>query len=94
MRKIIYILTFMIGWLIITATVLLWGITYNWPDFVHVDYGLPLVWATNVQSTIAGPVNQWSVNIANLFIDLVFWIAIMVAGTTFLLYKLKTITKS
>jgi hypothetical protein len=94
MRKIIYILTFMIGWLIITATVLLWGITYNWPDFVHVDYGLPLVWATNVQGTIAGPVNQWKVNIANLFIDLVFWIAIMIAGTTFLLHKLKTITKS
>ncbi len=89
MRKIEYILSFMIIWLIITAAALLWGITYNWPDFVHVDYGLPLVWATNAQSTIAGPVNQWSVNIATLLIDLVFWIAIMIAATTVLLYKLK-----
>jgi hypothetical protein len=89
MRKILYILTFMIILLVITATALLWGMKYNWPDYVHVDYGLPLVWATNTLSTIIGPVNQWSVNTTNLFIDLVFWIAIMISGTTILQYKLR-----
>ena len=89
MRKILYFLTFLIIWLIITAAALLWGITYNWPDFVHVDYGLPLVWATNTLSTIIGPISQWSVNITNLLIDVVFWMTLMIAGIVVLLYKLK-----
>jgi len=87
MPKILYILTFMIAWMMITAAALLWGITYNWPDFIHVDYGLPLQWATNTLSTIAGPVNQWSVNTTNLLVDFIFWNAIMILGTSVLLYK-------
>jgi hypothetical protein len=26
---------------------------YDWPDFVHIDYGLPLKWATHTLVTIA-----------------------------------------
>jgi len=89
MRKILYFLTFLIIWLIITTVALLWGITYNWPDFVHVNYGLPLVWATNTLSTITGPVSQWSVNITNLLADLLFFMTIMILGVVVLLYKLK-----
>jgi hypothetical protein len=89
MQKRIVILLFMIVWIIITCSALLFGFTYNWPDFVHVDYGLPLTWATNTQSTIAGPVDQWAVNTSNLLIDLIFWLGIMTTVITVLLYKLK-----
>ena len=89
MRKILLVLSFMTIWLIVTAVALLWGTTYNWPDFVHVDYGLPMTWATNTLNTIAGPVDKWSVNTTNLLIDIVFWMATMTAGVALLLYKLK-----
>jgi len=68
---------------------LLCGFNYDWPDFVHVDYGLPLTWATHTLSTIAGPANLWNVNIQNLLIDLVFWMALMVTVVALILYKLK-----
>jgi hypothetical protein len=89
MQKILVILLFMIVWIIVTCAALLLGFTYNWPDFVHVDYGLPLTWATNTQSKIAGPVDQWAVNTSNLLIDLIFWLGIMTTVITVLLYKLK-----
>jgi len=89
MRKTLLVLSFMVIWAAITAVALLWGFTYNWPDFVHVDYGLPLTWATNTLSTIVGPVNQWSVNTSALLLDLVFWLGTMTAAVALLLYKLK-----
>jgi hypothetical protein len=36
---------------------------YDWPDFAHIDYGLPLKWATHTLVTIAGPANTWTVDI-------------------------------
>ena len=89
MQKKLVILLFMVVWIIIMCAALLFEFTYNWPDFVHVDYGLPLTWATNTQSTIAGPVDQWSVNTSNLLIDLIFWLGIMTTAITVLLHKLK-----
>jgi len=89
MRKLLLILAFMVIWLVVTAIGLLWGFNYNWPDFVHVDYGIPLNWATNTLSTIAGPANLWSVNISNLLIDFVFWLGLMTVVLAFLLYKTK-----
>ena len=89
MRKGFVVLIFMIVWLAVTVLALLFGFNYNWPDFVHVDYGVPLTWATNTLSTIAGPANLWNVNISNLLVDLVFWIGIMVVAVAALLYKLK-----
>jgi hypothetical protein len=89
MRKLLFILAFMVIWLAVTAIGLLWGFNYNWPDYVHADYGIPLNWATNTLSTIAGPANLWSVNISNLLIDLVFWLAIMIVAVAFLIYKIK-----
>lgn len=89
MRKLLFIVSFMVIWSIITAIALLWGFNYNLPDFVHVDYGLPLTWGTNTLSTIAGPANLWSINISNLLVDLVLWFGIMIAAVALLLYKLK-----
>ena len=83
------ILLFMGLWIAVTAAGLLWGFRYDWPDFVHVDFGVPLTWATNTLSTFAGPADLWSVNIQNLLINLVFWMAIMVAAVALMLYKLK-----
>ena len=78
----------MLIWTFVTFFALLFGFTYNWPDYVHVDYGLPLTWGTNTLSTFAGPVDQWSINTVNLLIDLVFWLGIMTTAVAALLYKL------
>jgi len=89
MRKKLVILCFMVVWVVLTAAGLLWGFHYDWPDFVHVDYGLPLTWATNTLSTFAGPANLWDVNISNLLLDLIFWLAIMIAAVAVMHYILK-----
>ncbi len=89
MRKTLIVIVFMLIWSALTIVALLVGFTYNWPDFVHVDYGLPLTWATNTLSTFAGPANAWSVDISALAVDLVFWLGIMTAAVAVMLYKLK-----
>jgi hypothetical protein len=83
----------MIIWSVITAVALTWGLNYNWPDNVHVDYGLPLAWAKNTSSTIVGPTDLWSVNIVNLLIDLVFWLGIMIAVVAATFLKLDSAPK-
>ena len=89
MRKLLIILAFMAIWIVVSAVGLLFGFNYNWPDYVHVDYGVPLNWATNTLSTFAGPANLWSVNISNLLIDLIFWLGLMTAVVALLLYKIR-----
>ena len=89
MHRNLVVLFFLIAGFVVTLFALLWGFMYDWPDFVHVDYGVPLTWATNTLSTIAGPANLWEVNISNLLIDLVFWFSIITIIVAVLLYKLK-----
>jgi hypothetical protein len=48
---------------------------YDWPDFVHTDYGFPLVWATHTMSTIAGPVDRWAIRLDSLALDITFLIS-------------------
>jgi hypothetical protein len=69
---------------------LLWGIHYNWPDNVHVDYGLPLTWATNTLSTFAGPADLWSVNLTSLLVDLVFWLGISTGAVAVMIWRIKS----
>lgn len=58
---------------------LTWGFYYEWPDYVHVDYGFPLTWATHTYSTIIGPpAAPWQVDILALQIDLIFWLGLIV----------------
>jgi hypothetical protein len=89
MRKTLIVIVFMLIWSALTIAALLVGFTYNWPDFVHVDYGLPLTWATNTLSTFAGPANTWSIDTSALAVNLVFWLGIMTAAVAVMLYKLK-----
>jgi hypothetical protein len=90
MRKVIAVPLFTVIWIAITIFALLWGLTYNWPDFLHIDYGFPLTWATNTLSTIAGPTDTWSVNILNLLFDLVLWNGIMVAVVFVIIWKVRS----
>ena len=89
MRKNLLILIFLVVWFFVTCLALLFGFTYNWPDNVHVDYGLPLTWGTNTLSTLVGPVDNWSINIVNLLVNLIFWLGIMIAVVAVLLYKVQ-----
>ena len=52
---------------------LLVGFHYDWPDYVHTDYGFPLSWATYTTSTFAGPADIWRLNLTNVVIDLAVW---------------------
>ena len=63
-----------------------WGSRFDWPDNVHIDYGLPLVWATQTLSTIIGPVNLWEVDITALVFDLALWLGIMLVVASIMLY--------
>ena len=89
MRRNLAVLSFMVVWALLMVVALLWGFYYDWPDFVHVNYGLPLTLATHTISTIVGPANLWEVNVVYLLADLMFWLSIGFAGVVLILYKLK-----
>ena len=80
------ILSYLIIWTILTIFIVTWGSRFDWPDNVHIDYGLPLVWATQTLSTIIGPVNLWEVDITALIIDLALWLGIMLVVASIMLY--------
>ena len=82
--KVLYVVAYAVGVSIVTILILTLGITYNWPDFVHVNYGVPFVWGTHTLSTIAGPVDQWSVNVWILASDLIVWLGALVVGVAIL----------
>jgi hypothetical protein len=65
-------------WAVIAVVGMTYGTTYNWPDYVHVNYGIPLVFATHTLDTIAGPVDKWSLDLGSLAVNLTFWLAGMV----------------
>ncbi len=56
------------------------GTRYDWPDYVHIDYGAPAVWATNTLVTFTGPTNFWSIDLTLLIVDLIIWQTILLAG--------------
>jgi len=85
MNKTKTLLGFTLLWSAGTILVLTWGSRFDWPDFVHVRYGLPIVWATHTLSTITGPADIWHVNVLALLIDLPFWLMLMVVGMALLI---------
>lgn len=94
MKKRFLIITFfLVAWVILTILSVSCGIKYDWPDTVHVDYGLPIVWATHTTSTIAGQVSLWTVDISILIIDLSFWLGTMLIGASIMFYILTNYTK-
>ncbi|MEM3745151.1 MAG: hypothetical protein QW341_05585 [Candidatus Bathyarchaeia archaeon] len=70
----------------VTVLAVTWGFEFNWPDYVHVDYGFPLVWCTHTLNTIHGPVDVWRVDLALLAVDLAFWLCIMIMGLFVILH--------
>lgn len=72
--------------MILTILFMTWGTRYDWPDNVHVDYGVPFTWSTQTLSTIGGSVNLWTVDITALILNLVLWLGILLISTAVLLY--------
>ncbi len=58
---------------------LLTGFHYDWPDYVHTDYGLPFAWAIHTMSTIIGPADTWSVDTNTLIVDMAIWATLSLA---------------
>ena len=85
-EKILVILFFLVTWTILTILAVTWGTRFDWPDYVHIDYGFPIVWTTQTLSTIIGPVNIWEVDVSALTMDLTFWLGIMLIAASTMLY--------
>ena len=69
---------FQAGVAVLMLGFLLYGRPINVPDNMQTLHGFPLVWGNHQLVTIAGPVDYWMVNITNLAVDLVIWLAIIV----------------
>lgn len=63
------------GWTLAAIVATAWGTLFDWPDFVHINYGFPLTFATHTTSTFVGAVDQWTVDVGALASDVLFWIA-------------------
>jgi len=84
MKKSLWLVAFTAIWSGVTILALTLAGRADFPDNVHVNYGLPLVWATRTLSTIAGPVDVWRVDILSLTSDLAVWLGILVIGAAIL----------
>jgi len=82
--SVVLVLPLAVVWTALTIIALTWGFRYDWPDFVHVDYGFPIVWATHTLSTIVGPADIWEVSITALSMNLLLWLGSMVAAMGFI----------
>jgi len=80
MKNSVITAVFAVAWSAVTVLGVLWGSTFDWPDNVHIDYGVPLVWATHTLITIAGPTDIWRVDMQALLADLLLWLGLMVLG--------------
>jgi len=80
MVKPLVVVAFVIIWSTLTVLALMWGVRFDWPDYVHVNYGFPMVWGTHTLNTIAGPVDVWKVDLSSLLVDLLVWLGTMVVG--------------
>lgn len=68
---------------------LVWGQPFDWPDYVHVNYGAPITYATHTTSTLIGAVDLWSLDIGALAIDILFWAVGMIAIFAGFLYLVR-----
>lgn len=81
-RTLILILLGVIG-----TVALVYGKIYPIPDSIEVRYGLPLVWGTNILSTISGPVDLWSVDPIRLTVDVAFWFIVLIVASAIVNYR-------
>lgn len=87
-KSLLILFSFLLIMTLLTILAMSWGNRFDWPDNVHIDYGFPLTWSTQTLSTIIGPVNLWTVDIAALILNLTIWLTITLITTTILLYLL------
>ena len=80
------IFSFLVVWAVLTVLAVTWGFRFDWPDYVHINFGLPLVWGTKTLNTIVGPVDLWAVDITALMMDLAFWLGTMAIVSSIMLY--------
>ncbi len=85
---------FMVVWSVLAVFSLTRGQLYEWPDFVHVRYGIPFTYAVHTLSTLVGPADVWMIDINSLMFDLVLWFAGLVCGVAFLLTRVQKKIKS
>lgn len=85
MRRNVLAIFFTFFWALVTILALTWGVEFDWPDYVHVNYGYPLVWGTHTLNTFLGSVDIWKVDPAALFTDLAIWLGVMVIGLSLIL---------
>ena len=61
-----------------------YGTRVNFPDAVHIKYGLPFEWGVHTIVTIAGPANDWRVNINSLLLDFALWFILIISAGLFI----------
>ena len=71
------VIAFTVVWSAVTILALTWGNRLDWPDAVHIRYGLPLVWGNRALSTIQGPADIWRIDLTALLLDLIIWLGAM-----------------
>ena len=86
MPRILVLTSFLAVWVILTILALTWGFVFDWPDYYHVNYGVPMTWATHTLNTIVGPVDKWTVNLLSLTLDMLFWLGLMIIMAALILY--------
>lgn len=62
------------AWTAASVLAMTYGTQLNWPDYVHVDFGFPMTFATHTLNTIAGEADRWAVDLGALTLDLFFWL--------------------
>ena len=61
------------GGVVLTLASALYAAEFNWPDYYHIEYGLPLAWLIRTLSTIAGPTDTLAFQPPQFIIDWIFW---------------------
>jgi hypothetical protein len=59
--------------IIVTFFSLLYFREFNWPDYHHIEYGLPVAWLVRTLSTIIGPTDKFTFQPTSFFLDWFFW---------------------
>lgn len=57
-----------------------YGVKVNWPDSVHIKYGLPFEWGVYTIVTIAGPASIWEVYVNSLLLDFALWFFLIIGA--------------
>jgi hypothetical protein len=59
--------------IIVTFLSLLYFREFNWPDYYHIEYGLPAAWLVRTLSTIIGPTDKFEFQPVSFLLDWVLW---------------------